>query len=247
MLSNKSSDVSSKIFLTARWEYLAMFNFEVDASVLTPHLPPFTEIDYFQGKVLVSVVGFLFKNTKVLGVAWPGHVNFEEVNLRYYLKHYDGKEWKRGVGFISEIVPKKIIAWMANVLYNEHYSVARMNHTIKKTTDQLSVEYTWGKYGEENSMILITEPHSISIEKDSEEEFIFDHYVGFNKLSDTRSVMYTLEHAPWEVYPVKQHTLRCNFEKLYGEEFAPYLTTKPHSVFLAKGSEVSVKRPKILR
>jgi hypothetical protein len=101
--------------------------------------------------------------------------------------------------------------------------------------------------GEENSMVVISEPNSVAIEKDSAEEFIFEHYVGFNKLSANRSVMYELEHPRWQVYPVREYRLNCDFEKLYGKEFAPYLTATPHSVFLAKGSEVSVNRPRVLR
>ena len=92
-------------FLSARWEYLVMFNYEVDAAILKPHLPPYTVLDLFNGKAIVSVVGFMFNNTSVMGVKWPGFINFEEVNLRYYIKYFDGKVWKRGVGFVSEIVP----------------------------------------------------------------------------------------------------------------------------------------------
>jgi uncharacterized protein YqjF (DUF2071 family) len=42
------------------------------------------------------MVGFVFKDTRVLGIKWPFHVNFEEVNLRFYVRHFDGKEWKGG-------------------------------------------------------------------------------------------------------------------------------------------------------
>ena len=88
-----------KIFLSARWEYLAMINYEVDPVILQKHLPPYTEVDFFEGKAFVSVVGFMFNNTKVFGIRWPFHTNFEEVNLRYYVRHYDGKGWKRGCCF----------------------------------------------------------------------------------------------------------------------------------------------------
>jgi uncharacterized protein YqjF (DUF2071 family) len=111
-----------KVFLSATWQNLVMLNYEVDPSILKKHLPIYTEVDLFEGKALVSVVGFLFNNTRVFGIRWPFHTNFDEVNLRYYLKHFDGKKWKRGVGFVSEIVTKPIIANIANTLYNEHYS-----------------------------------------------------------------------------------------------------------------------------
>ena len=106
--------MASRTFLSARWEYLAMFNYEVDEAVLLPHLPPYTQLDLYNGKPIVSVVGFLFNNTSVLSIKWPGFVNFEEVNLRYYIKYFDGKEWTRGVGFISELVHQFLVAIIGN-------------------------------------------------------------------------------------------------------------------------------------
>src|ERR1700733_4846171 len=111
--------MTKKRFLQAQWTNLLMLNYEVDPEILKPYLPPATELDLWQGKALVSMVGFLFKNTRVFGVKWPLHVNFEEVNLRFYVRHFNGTEWKRGAVFISEIVPKRVISLMANTLYNE--------------------------------------------------------------------------------------------------------------------------------
>src|ERR1700742_4629910 len=106
--------MASRTFLKAQWINLLMLNYEVDPEILIPYLPAYTVLDLWQGKALVSMVGFLFENTKVLNIKWPGHVNFEEVNLRFYVKHFDGKEWKRGAVFIGEIVPKTLIAFIAN-------------------------------------------------------------------------------------------------------------------------------------
>jgi uncharacterized protein len=241
--------MSNKIFLSATWEYLAMFNYEVDPAVLKPHLPPFTEIDYFEGKAIVSVVGFLFNNTKVLGVKWPGFVNFEEVNLRYYIKYFDGTEWKRGVGFISEIVPSKIIATMANVLYNEHYSTAKMSHSLSIENNQIDVEYIWQKRnGFKNIMQVTTLPVAQKIEPNSEAEFIFEHYYGYNKLNENTTIEYSLAHPIWEVYPVLSNKLDYNVEELYGKDFVPFIqNVNPLSVMLAKGSKVNVKMPRKLK
>ena len=222
-----------------------MFNYEVDPFVLQKQLPPYTEIDYFQGKALVSIVGFMFNHTKVLGLRWPGHVNFEEVNLRYYVKHFDGTQWKRGVAFVSEIVPKPIIAATANLLYNEHYSVAKMNHQIIATGSMLTINYSWKKKNQQwNFMEVSTLLGLKDIEKDSEEEFILEHYYGYNRLNATNTIEYELQHPRWQVYPVKEYSITCDIEKLYGKDFVPFLAhQKPDSVFLAKGSEVVVKMP----
>lgn len=235
----------SGIFLSAKWEYLAMFNYEVDPTVLEKHVPPGTEIDYFNGKAFVSIVGFLFNDTKVLGIKWPGHVNFEEANLRYYIKRFDGKKWKRGVGFISEIVPKPLVATLANLFYNEHYSTAKMEHRVIEDPDNLFVEYSWKKGKQLNNIIRVNAtPILQNIEDGSEAEFIFEHYFGYNQLSTTKTIEYAIKHPRWKIYPVTDYSIECDIEKLYGKEFVPFIADrKPHSVFLAKGSSVSVQMP----
>ena len=237
--------MSSKIFLSARWEYLAMFNYEVDAAILKPHLPPYTEIDFYNGKAIVSVVGFLFNNTKVLGIKWPGFINFEEVNLRYYIKYFDGINWRRGVGFISEIVPQSLVAHSANLFYNEHYSTAKMNHSVNEVNEQIEVKYNWKKNGQQwNSMWIKATNVLQDIAPDSEEEFIFEHYYGYNGLNNNTAIEYSLEHPRWQVFPVKEFKMNCDVEKLYGAAFVSFIkNVEPISVFLAKGSDVKVKMP----
>ncbi len=241
--------MSSKIFLSARWEYLAMFNYEVDAAILQPHLPPYTEIDLFEGKAIVSVVGFLFNNTKVVGIKWPGFINFEEVNLRYYIKYFDGKNWRRGVGFVSEIVPQFLVAAMANLFYNEHYSTAKMYHIINEVDEQLEVEYSWKKNKQQwNSLWIKADTELLDMAPGSAEEFIFEHYFGYNKLNSKTTIEYSLVHPRWQVYPVKDYKLNCDVEKLYGAVFVPFIEhIQPVSVFLAKGSDVKVKTPKRIK
>jgi uncharacterized protein len=237
--------MSNGLFLSAKWEYLAMFNYAVDPHILQKHLPPGTEIDYFNGKALVSIVGFLFNDTKVLGIRWPFHVNFEEANLRYYVKRFDGTQWKRGVGFVSEIVPKPLVANMANLLYNEHYSTAKMGHQILEKTDNLFVEYSWKKRNQPPNVIRVNAaPELQYIEEGSEEEFIFEHYFGYNQLNSTTTIEYAVNHPRWKVYPVTSFFIECDIANLYGKEFVPFICNKlPHSVFLARGSSVTVKMP----
>lgn len=239
----------SSIFLSAQWEYLAMFNYEVDPEILLPHLPPYTQIDCYNGMALVSVVGFLFNDTKVFKVRWPMHTNFEEINLRYYIKHTRQGQTRRGVGFISEIVPKPIIANIANVLYNEHYSTAKMNHKIQETDSQISLEFNWKRKKEEwGKMTIVANNHLENMVQGSEEDFIFQHYYGFNKLNEETTIEYSVNHPDWQIYQVLSYSLNCNIETLYGKEFVPFLKDKlPQSVFLARGSEVTVGKPKKIR
>lgn len=115
-------------FLTAEWRKLAMINYIVDDRLLLPYLPSGTLLDYRHGQCYVSLVGFMFLNTKLLGVPIPFHRNFEEVNLRFYVKRKHGNEWRRGGVFIKEFVTKAAISLVANTIYKENYQTMKMNH-----------------------------------------------------------------------------------------------------------------------
>jgi uncharacterized protein YqjF (DUF2071 family) len=240
--------MSTPRFLKAQWKNLLMLNYEVDPEILKPHLPPYTVLDLWQGKALVSMVGFLFQETSVLGIKWPWHVNFEEVNLRFYVKHFDGKEWKRGAVFISEIVPKSLIALIANNLYKEHYRALPMRHSImrccKNHTDFL---YEWKLKGKWNKLGGIVSDTFVPIQPGSPEEFIFEHYWGYNTLGDKLTMEYQVEHVSWQVAEVKDSIFEADIVELYGKEFEAYLSVKPYSAFFADGSDISVRIANKLR
>ena len=236
-----------KAFLTAKWEYLVMLNYQIPAEILTPYLPKGTELDLFEGKALASVVGFLFNETKVFGVKWPFHTNFEEVNLRFYVKRFNGARWKRGVAFISEIVPKHMIAWIANGLYNEHYSRMPMRHTAHHENDFLQFNYEWKNGVHWNNLKVKALNRPINILPNSEAEFIFEHYWGYNQLNKNTLIEYGVEHPRWEIFPVTYHELHADIARLYGAEFVPYLSAAPNSVMLAKGSAVTIRKPTFIK
>src|SRR5882762_2754874 len=109
---------SPRVFLSAEWLDLALLNYAVEPATLLPFVPPGTTLDSFEGKTYLSLVGFRFCKTKLLGrVAVPWHSEFEEVNLRFYVHRSSGTERRRGVVFIKEIVPKPAIALTARLLY----------------------------------------------------------------------------------------------------------------------------------
>jgi len=229
-------------FLKAKWTNLLMVNYEVDPQILKPYLPAYTVLDLWKGKALVSMVGFLFLDTSVLGIKWPFHVNFEEVNLRFYVKHFDGKEWKRGAVFVSEIVPKAIITVIANTLYKEHYKALPMRHAIKSAGENCTEYlYEWKTKDRWNKLGAQVSNEAVNIEPGSPEEFIFEHYWGYNTWSDTVTMQYQVEHVSWQVSPVKSAFFDADIATLYGKEFVPFLSVEPYSAFFAKGSAVSVR------
>jgi uncharacterized protein YqjF (DUF2071 family) len=229
-------------FLTAQWLNLLMLNYEVDPDILKPYLPEGTVLDLWEGKALVSMVGFLFKDTRVFGIKWPFHVNFEEVNLRFYVKYFDGKEWKRGAVFISELVPKYIIAFTAKAIYNEPYQALPMRHDITPLDAQHTLySYEWKIKGIWNKLGATIENHRIPIKPGSAEEFIFEHYWGYNKLRDGSTLEYAVEHISWQVSEVMEAVFEADIKTLYGEQFVRYLSAKPYSAFFADGSDIVVR------
>lgn len=228
-------------FLKAEWKNLALFNYEVDAKILEKYLPAGTEIDIWNNKCYVSLVGFMFKNTKVLGLKVPFHTNFEEVNLRFYVKRYENGEWKRGVVFIKEIVPKKAITFIANTLYQEHYETQKMRHEIIENKNTNTFIYQWKNGKEWNTIEIETKKDFSQIEIDSEAEFITEHYFGYTKIDKETTFEYEVTHPRWEQFEVLNHRIDIDFEKNYGRDFVFLQTQKPTSVFLAEGSKITVK------
>ncbi|NCD68528.1 YqjF family protein [Mucilaginibacter agri] len=234
--------MAKRRFLTAQWRNWLMLNYEVDPAILKPHLPAFTELDLWNGKVLVSMVGFMFLDTRVMGIKWPFHINFEEVNLRFYVRYFDGKEWKRGAVFISELVPKHIIPVIANNLYNEHYKALPMRHNIVPIgNDHTYYDYQWKFKGRWNKLGATISNVFTDIQLGSAEEFIFEHYWGYNRMDDSKALEYAVEHVSWQVAVVKDPVFEGDIAALYGAEFEPFLKRQPYSAFFANGSEVAVR------
>ena len=233
---------TSRPFLTARWQSLAMLNYPVDPEVVAPLVPAGTEIDFFEGRTFVSVVGFLFLDTRVRGLAIPFHRNFEEVNLRYYVRRKGPEGWRRGVGFVKEIVPRFAIAATARLLYGEKYVSLPMRHSITGDPARggMSVSYGWRRGGRWNGLGGVAGGAAREALPGSEEEFITEHYWGYTPQRDGGCAEYRVEHPRWSVWQADGVELDCDVHGLYGARFEPFLRGKPSSAFVADGSEVSV-------
>ena len=239
----------SPVFLTAEWRSLAMVNYEVDPAVLTRFVPAGTELDDFGGgRVFVSMVGFLFLKTRIFGIPIPWHVNFEEVNLRFYVRRCVAGEqgWRRGAVFIREVVPRFAIATVARVLYNEPYLARPMRHRVATSPGSIDAEYRWRHAGRWNTLSVTTgggEPRPAA--PGSEEAFITEHYWGYNRQRDGGTMEYAVEHPDWRIWQATDHRFDCDVAAMYGPEFVRFLT-QPSSAFLVEGSPVSVRRGKRL-
>lgn len=229
-------------FLTAAWRNLLMANYIIDPSLLQKHLPYKTELDTFNGNHYVSLVGFLFEDVRVLGLSIPYHTIFEEINLRFYVRYKEDNDWKRGVVFIKEIVPRRMITAVANTLYGENYITLPTKHEWLTTGDELHVKYEWKVGAEWNHISCIAANQPQSILPGSEEEFITEHYWGYTCINQQCAGEYEVAHPKWRIHAVKQYDIACSVKQLYGETFEETLRRQPASVFLVEGSAIQVMK-----
>jgi hypothetical protein len=233
-------------FLNAEWRKLAIANYCVDPDILSPFVPHGTELDLWNGKCYVSLVGFMFLNTKLLGVKIPFHTNFEEVNLRFYVKRQAQNSWKRGVVFIKEIVPKRALTFVANTIYREHYETLPMKHQWLETGETRTVAYQWKKKNKWHTFKIEAELEPGEIAINSETEFITEHYWGYARVNDLKTNEYEVTHPKWQAYPVLNVEIDVDFGAVYGDRFAFLNQEKPVSVMLAEGSGISVEKKRAL-
>ena len=224
-----------------------MLNYEVPPSLLRPLVPFGTELDTWEGATIASMVGFRFLDTRVMGIPVPGHRDFDEVNLRFYV-HRRGEDghWRRGVVFVREFVPRRAIACVARRFYNEPYAAVPMRHELQMANaadgQPGRAAYAW-RLGEKwHRLEVSTRGRPALPVPTSEAAFISEHYWGYTVQRDGGSREYRVEHAPWRVWEAERAQFDCDVEAVYGAGFAECLGASPRSAFLAEGSAVTVNR-----
>jgi uncharacterized protein len=230
-------------FLTAEWRHLVMLNYEVDPALFASRVPAGTELDAHEGKTYASIVGFLFLDTRVLGMPVPFHRDFEELNLRFYVRHRGPEGWRRGVVFVKELVPRRAIAWVARTVYNENYVAVPMRHAITPA----SVTYEWRQAARWERLAASIEGEPSLPDTGSLDEFITEHYWGYASQRDGGTVEYRVEHPQWRLWRARAPILDADLERLYGREFVQALAGPPVSAVVAEGSPVVVRQGRRLR
>jgi uncharacterized protein YqjF (DUF2071 family) len=227
-----------RTFLTAEWNHLLMLNYAVDPSLLRQLVPAGTELDQFDAKTYVSLVGFEFNETRISGVAIPFHRSFEEVNLRFYVKRGS----KRGVVFIRELVPRYAVAAIARFAFGEKYSCVPMSHRIhtRAEKDVVEAEYAWG-VAENRCLLRIETDRSSFLPADgSLSQFITEHYWGYASQSNGACLEYEVQHPQWRVREAKTAQFSGDATRFYGDALGKAVMRPPDSAFLAEGSPVTV-------
>jgi len=230
-----------------------MLNWVAPEDLLAPLVPAGVDLDRWRGTLYVSVVGFLFRDTRVLGVPIPAHRTFPEVNLRFYVRRDVAGEIRRGVVFVRELVPRPAIALVARLLYNEPYRALPMRSEVPRAPTEAPglVRYAWRRRataGETWEHVAARAAGDASIPAEgTEAQFITEHYWGYTRQRDGSTIEYEVRHPSWRVWVADDADLRVDVATLYGSEFVGPLTGPPRSAFVAEGSPVSVHWPTHLR
>ncbi|HXG46145.1 MAG TPA: DUF2071 domain-containing protein [Methylomirabilota bacterium] len=232
-------------FLTAEWRHLAMLHYPIDRAVLEPLVPPGTVLDTYRGIAYVSVVAFRFLRARVLGLAVPFHEDFSEINLRFYVRRLAGEDWRRGVVFVREFVPLRVVALAARRLYNEPYLATPMRHDVEVTdgagSARATYEWQWG--GRWHRVAVEATGTARPVAAGSVEEFLTDLHWGYTRQRDGGTVEYQVDHPLWPVRLASRAGLECDVRSVYGEAFAATLSAPPAMAHLVAGSAVRVSRP----
>lgn len=232
---------SSKVFLSAEWLDLVFLNYLVEPARLLPYVPTGTTLDSYQGKTYLSLVGFRFCKTKLWGkFSVPFHTDFEEVNLRFYVRREVGGELRRGVVFIKEIVPKPAIAMTARFIYGENYVFLPMKHEIVNGEGHREVEYSWKCKGDWMRLFARAAEAPQLPAENSLEQYITEHHWGYSRLKSGRTVQYQVTHVPWNVRHASKVGFAGDAKELYGAELSEVLRRPPDSAYIADGSLVEV-------
>ncbi len=228
-------------FLTARWEELLFLSYRCPAEVLEPLVPDGTILDPWQGQTYLSLVGFHFGDTRVMGFPIPGHRHFEEVNLRFYVRREVAGQVRRAVVFIRELVPRRAIALVARQVYNEPYLAVPMSRrSLVDTGRGGELEYLWRYRGQPFGMRATVDGRLEEPAPGSLAEFITEHYWGYTRQRDGSTLEYRVEHPRWPLWTVTSHSVTGAFTTLFGPDLGAILLGTPDSVLAARGSEVTV-------
>lgn len=237
-----------RVFLSAEWRDLVMLNYQVDPALLREYVPSGTELDLFNGAAFISLVGFQFLRAKALGaLAFAFHSDFDEINLRFYVRRREGNECRRGVAFIREIVPKQLIAQVARLAYGENYSCYPMRHRVNTKADSKMAEYEWGVDRKWCKLYAQGSGIPAHPREGTLEEFITEHYWGYSAGRHGRSLEYRVSHTPWRVWTSAEAGFEGDGTSTYGQRLGSVLNRRPDSAFIAEGSPVLIYMGRLIK
>jgi hypothetical protein len=234
-----------KPFLTARWEDVVLVTYRIGADLLAASLPAGLEADRRPGDpagtAYVSLVAFRFLDTRVKGLAVPMHRDFPEVNLRAYVRTTSDPR-RRGVSFISELVPKPAITMVANLVYHEHYRTVPMDCDVREVGGRRRMTVNIELGDRMHSIACTGDAPAQPTAAGGVEDFFKEHEWGFGRDADGELVTYRVAHPVWKAYrcTLEDLELDVSFHELYGEPWSVLDGAEPVHVLFAEGSAITV-------
>ncbi len=234
----------SRPFLRARWESLVLANFACPRALLEPLVPAGTVLDPWRGVDLVSLVGLLFRDASVKGVSLPGLRTFPQVNLRFYVRRpVPSGDDRKGVVFIREIVPRRLIAHVARIAYNEPFVALPMDFRGALDPGRGGrVEYRWRRRGARFALGATVAGAARAAAAGSESRFVTEHYWGYARQRDGGTLEFRVTRPRWDTWDPERHRLSGPWSSIYGSGLGDVLSGAAHSVLAAAGSEVEIHR-----
>jgi hypothetical protein len=250
------ADIKSEMKQSIRWlrakiGHLAVLNYVIDGDLLSSYMPPGLEMDLWQGRSFVSIVVFLFRQPRILGIPVPCCRDFEQVNLRFYARRSTGAGIRQGIVFVREIVPERLIALVARHCFHEKYVRRPMTHNIAFSEadgkSSINVDYGWYDNGRCDSIQVEAGDDATLPEPQSQEAFFIERYWGYTSHPNGSCLEYRFEHPRWKVRPASARALTRGQAAVFGPGFRKYLFGPPHSAYMTNGSEVSLFFPNALK
>ncbi len=226
-------------FLTAQWRNLIVATFAVPDDILEKYLPPGLELDRHDGQAFCSLVGFQFQKPSVFGLPSPFYRNFPEWNLRIYVRRGE----KRGVHFVREFVPHRLVTWAGRLSFREPFETAPVTVDVSTGATKLKVEYTVTRGGKTH---LLSAEGAIRTQCPSDWDARFtDLNWAFSHTSSGGIREFEVKRPAWDMHPLHRFHIDVDWAKLYGPRWALMNGREPVSVALLAGSEVRVTVPKV--
>lgn len=228
--------------LSGQWRKLIMANYSVPSSILKKYIPHGTKLSLFNGQCYATIAGFMFLDAKIKKLKIPFNHNFEEINFRFYVENADpAAAPQKGVVFIKEIINRPLIGIAARLIGGERYTIHPTRHVYETQKNNLLISYHW-KQEEWFRLQVKAENRHYPFSAGSEEEFILRNHYGYTKNSNESTSKFFVEYPEWVIYPIQKYKINVDFGSLYGVEFSFLNQKVPHSVYLAEGSDILMKK-----
>ena len=248
-------------FLTACWRRPLLLSWPVPDAALPPRLPAGLCLDRWQGHAYITLVGIGFANTRVWGLpAYPRR--YAQVNLRFYVRRRDAGCPAPGVVFIRQIVPHRLTASAARILYGEPFARRPVVCAIAPPDNDDgsgSVAYRWqSDNGRWRSFCATSPPptagdgYGDDIDRDglaapgSLADFLTARYWGYNGKPHGPTRAYRVIRSPWRLQPAAAVTTDADFAAEYGPALAAAMSGPPASALLADGGRARIHLPRRL-